>query len=55
VELRAWRHSLVDGELLAQGQVLEGELVVAAEEEGEESEQVEQEGDHEPGFSPDRG
>jgi hypothetical protein len=29
--------------------------VVAAEEEGEESEQVEQEGDHEPGFSPDRG
>jgi hypothetical protein len=33
--------SLVDGELLAQGQVLEGELAVAAEEEGEEAEQVE--------------
>jgi hypothetical protein len=54
-ELWAGHRSFVDGELLAQGQVLRGELAVAAEEEGEESEQVEQEGDHEPGFSPDRG
>ena len=37
---------LVDGELVAQGQVLEGELAVAAEEEGEEPKQVEQESDH---------
>jgi hypothetical protein len=36
----------VDGELLAQGQVLEGELTVAADEEGEKPEQVEEEGDH---------
>ena len=42
--------SLVDGELLAQGQVLEGELAVAAEEEGEEPKQVEQEGDHRAGI-----
>jgi hypothetical protein len=32
---------LVDGELLLQGQVLEGELAVAAEEEGEYPKQVE--------------
>jgi len=32
--------------LLAQGQVLEGELAMAAEEEGEEPKQVEQESDH---------
>ena len=48
------RRSLVDGELLAQGEVLEGELAVAAEEEREEPEQVEQEGDHRAGFSPDQ-
>ena len=48
VELRAWHRSLVDGQLLAQGEVLEGELAVAADEEGEEPEQVEYEGDHEP-------
>jgi hypothetical protein len=46
VELRAWHRSLVDGELLAQGEVLEGELAVAADEEGEEPEQLEQESDH---------
>jgi hypothetical protein len=40
-ELRPGYRSLVDGELLAQGQVLEGELAVAADEEGEEPEQVE--------------
>jgi hypothetical protein len=32
--------------LLAQGQVLEGELAVAAEEEGEEPNEVEQESNH---------
>ena len=37
-ELGARRESLVDGELLAQGQVLEGELAVAADEKGEEPE-----------------
>jgi hypothetical protein len=31
VELRAWHRSLVDGELLAQGEVLEGQLAVAAD------------------------
>ena len=31
---------------MAQGQVLDGELTVAAEQEGEESKQVEQEKDH---------
>ena len=41
------RHrSFVDGELLAQGEVLQGELAVAAAEEREESKQVEHEGDH---------
>jgi hypothetical protein len=38
--------SLVHGELVTQGEVLEGELAVAAAEEGEESQQVEHEGDH---------
>src|SRR5262249_21167776 len=52
-KLRARRRSLVDGELLAQGQVLEGELAVAADEEGEEAEHVEYEGDHEPRLWPD--
>jgi hypothetical protein len=40
--------------LLPQGEVLEGELVVAAAQEREEPEHVEQEGDHRAGFSPDR-
>jgi hypothetical protein len=31
---------------VAQGQVLEGELAMAAEQEGEQSKQVEQEADH---------
>jgi hypothetical protein len=47
----AWagsRHcSLVDGELLAQGQVLEGELAVAAEEERKEPDEVKYEDHHE--------
>jgi hypothetical protein len=48
VELRAGPQSLVDRELLAQSQVLESKLAVAADEEVEEPEQVESEGDHEP-------
>jgi hypothetical protein len=39
--------SLVDGELLTQGEVLERELSVAAEEERKEPEQVEKERAHE--------
>lgn len=39
--------------LLAQGQVLESELPVTADEEGEEPQHVECEGDHEPGLWPD--
>ena len=50
---RPGRHSLVDGELLAQGQVFEGELTMAADEEGEEPKQVEHKGDHEPRLWPD--
>ena len=42
--------SLVHGELVAQGEVLQGELAMAAAEEGEESKQVEQEGDHRAGI-----
>ena len=52
-ELWAGQRSLVDGELLAQGQVLESELAVAADEEGKEPQQVEYERDHEPGLWPD--
>ena len=44
----------IDGELLAQGKVLEGEQVVAADEEGDEPEQVEYESDHESRLWPDR-
>ena len=41
------RHrSFVYDELLAQSEVLQGELAVATEEEGEEPKQVEQESDH---------
>jgi hypothetical protein len=39
---------LVDGRLLAQGEVLESELAVAADAKGEEPEQMKEEGDHEP-------
>src|SRR5262249_17156320 len=38
--------SLVHRELVAQGEVLQGDLAVAAAEEGKESQQVEHEGDH---------
>jgi len=47
--------SLVHGELLAQGQILERKLALAPDEEGEEPEQVEYEGDHEPRLWPDHG
>ena len=50
VEPRPGRRSLVDGELLAQGQVLDDELAMAADEEGEEPKQVEEEGDHRAGI-----
>jgi hypothetical protein len=40
-KLRAGQRSLVDGKLLPKGEVLEGELPVTAEEEGEEPEQLE--------------
>jgi hypothetical protein len=40
-KLRPGRRSLVDGELLAQGEVFEGELAVAADEEREEAKQFE--------------
>src|SRR5882762_8899559 len=46
LKLRPVRRPLVDGQLLPQGEVLQGELAVAAAQEREESEQVEQEGDH---------
>jgi len=46
--------SLIDGELLTQGEVLERELAMAAEEEREEPEQVKYEGDHEPRLWPDQ-
>jgi hypothetical protein len=45
-KLRAGQGSLVDGKLLAEGEVLEGELTMAAEEEGEDPKLVEQERDH---------
>ena len=47
--LRSFRpghHLLVDGELVAQSKVLQGDLTVAAAEHREESKQVEQERDH---------
>ena len=45
-ELRPGRRSLVDGELLVQGEVFEGELAMAAAKKGQEAKQLEQEGDH---------
>jgi hypothetical protein len=45
-KLRPGRRSLVDGELLAQGEVLQDQLALAAEEDGEEPKQVERESDH---------
>ena len=50
LKLRPVRRPLVDGQLLPQGEVLEGELAVAAEQELEESKQVEQEKDHRAGI-----
>ena len=45
-QLRPVHHLLVDGELVAQSQVLHGDLTVAAAEHREESKQVEQKRDH---------
>src|SRR6516164_545314 len=45
-EFRPGHHAPVHGELLPQGEVLQGELAVAAAEEREESYQVEQRADH---------
>jgi hypothetical protein len=53
-QLRPLRGSLVHGELLAQGKVLEGELAVAAAEEREEAKHVKQRGDHGTGLSSDQ-
>jgi hypothetical protein len=44
------RRSLVHGELLAQGEVLQGELAVPAAEERQESKTVEEECDHRAGI-----
>jgi len=46
MKLGSGRRSLVHGELLAQGEVLQGKLAVAAEEEGEEPKSGEQNDDH---------
>jgi hypothetical protein len=54
-EPRPLSRSLVDGELLAQGQVHRGRTSGGAEDEGKEPEQVENEGDHERRLWPDRG
>src|SRR5213593_550437 len=40
----------VDGELVAQGQVLQGDIAVSAAEEGKPAKQPEQEGDHRAGI-----
>jgi len=43
---RRSHHSLKDGELLAQGGVLQGQLAMAAEEDGQEPKQVVEQSDH---------
>ena len=48
--LRPSHRPLVDGELVAQGQVLQGDMAVSAAEEGKQSKQAEQEGDHRAGI-----
>src|SRR5207245_3380298 len=49
-QLRPRHCSLVDRKLLAKGEVLKGELTMAAEEEGKAPKQVEHEGDHRAGM-----
>ena len=49
-QLRPGHCSFVHGKLLAEGEVLEGELTMAAEEEGKDPKQVKQEGDHRAGI-----
>ena len=53
-ELRAAYRSLVNGELLAQGEILERDVSVAADKEGKEPEQVKHERDHKSRLLPDR-
>src|SRR3989454_2090535 len=48
--LRPSHRLFVDGELVAQGQVLQGDMAVSAAEEGKQSQQAEQEGDHRNGI-----
>src|SRR3989441_12421380 len=50
LKLRPVRRPLVDGELVAQREVLQDELAVAAAEEGEEPNEVEQDGSHRAGI-----
>ena len=45
-KLRPSGRSLVDGELLAQSEVLQGQLAMVAGEDGEEPKQMEQQSDH---------
>ena len=52
-QFRSGHRPLVHGELLAQGEVLQSKLPVAAVEEREESDRVEQRADHETRLSPD--
>jgi hypothetical protein len=51
-QLRPGHRSPVHGRLLAKGQVFQGELTVAADEERQESKQVEQHGNHRARSSP---
>jgi hypothetical protein len=44
------RYSFVNGKLLTQDEVLQGQLTVAAAKEGQETEQVEEEGNHRAGI-----
>src|SRR5439155_3370044 len=48
--LRPGHRPLVDSELVAQGQVLQGDMAVSAAEEGKQSKQAEQESNHRAGI-----
>jgi hypothetical protein len=50
-QARPWHCSLIDDELLAQGQVFEGELSMAATEERQKPKHVEYQGDHRAGIA----
>jgi hypothetical protein len=53
-QFRPGHRSLIHGELVAQGEVLQGGPTMAAAEEREETKQVEQEGDHQARYCPDQ-